>query len=124
MPEPIAVKLRVLREERGLTHKEAAKLANVSHWTHRGVGRGGGVDSRTIPTVTAISRCPGATLCANFALWAFSEVRPCSPSREEFAHGGEQARKRQYDEHDLVDELFAGRQAAYEVHCPEHWVIP
>src|SRR5215207_8177868 len=33
MPGPIAVKLRVLREERGLTHKEAAELANVSHWT-------------------------------------------------------------------------------------------
>jgi transcriptional regulator with XRE-family HTH domain len=33
MPAPIAVKLRVLREERGLTQKEAAELANVSHWT-------------------------------------------------------------------------------------------
>ena len=33
MPGPIAVKLRVLREERGLTHKEAAELADVSHWT-------------------------------------------------------------------------------------------
>ena len=33
MPGPIAVKLRVLREERALTHKEAAELANVSHWT-------------------------------------------------------------------------------------------
>ena len=29
MPGPIALKLRNLREERGLTHKEAAELANV-----------------------------------------------------------------------------------------------
>jgi hypothetical protein len=50
--------------------------------------------------------------------------RPCSPSWEEFAHGEEQARKRECDEHDLVDVLFAGRQSAYEVCCPEHWVIP
>ena len=33
MPGPIAVKLRALREERGLTQKEAAELANVSHST-------------------------------------------------------------------------------------------
>jgi transcriptional regulator with XRE-family HTH domain len=33
MPQPIAEKLRVLREERGLTQKEAAELADVSHWT-------------------------------------------------------------------------------------------
>ncbi len=45
-------------------------------------------------------------------------------SREELAHGQEQARKREYDEHNLVDVLFAGRQSAYEVRCPEHWVIP
>jgi transcriptional regulator with XRE-family HTH domain len=31
MPAPIAVKLRSLREERGLTQKEAAELAKVSH---------------------------------------------------------------------------------------------
>ena len=30
MPGPIAVKLRALRQERGLTQKEAAQLANVS----------------------------------------------------------------------------------------------
>src|SRR5215203_204695 len=48
----------------------------------------------------------------------------CFPSREEFAHGEEQARKREYDEHDLVDVLFARRQSAYEVRCPEQWVIP
>jgi len=33
MPGAIALKLRVLREERDLTHKEAAELADVSHWT-------------------------------------------------------------------------------------------
>jgi DNA-binding XRE family transcriptional regulator len=30
MPGPIAVKLRVLRQERGLTQKEAAQLAQYS----------------------------------------------------------------------------------------------
>src|ERR671913_2442316 len=40
----------------------------------RGVG-GGGVASRTTPTVAPISRFPGATLCANFALPAFCELR-------------------------------------------------
>src|SRR5215207_845270 len=38
-------------------------------------GVGGGVASRTIPTVAPISRFPGATLCANFAITEFSEVR-------------------------------------------------
>jgi DNA-binding XRE family transcriptional regulator len=33
MPQPIAEKLRVLREERGLTQKEAAEIADVSPWT-------------------------------------------------------------------------------------------
>ena len=47
MPGPIALKLRLLREERGLTQKEAAELADVSHWTlmylesGKRVGRGG-----------------------------------------------------------------------------------
>ena len=36
----------------------------------------------------------------------------------------EQGRKREYGEHELVDMLFAGRQPAYEVRCPEDWVIP
>src|SRR5215213_10159471 len=40
----------------------------------RGVG-GGGVASRTIPTVAPVSRFPGATLCANFACVGFSEVQ-------------------------------------------------
>src|SRR5215203_6019029 len=39
----------------------------------RGIG-GGGVASRTIPTVAPISRFPGAILCANFACIGFSEV--------------------------------------------------
>src|SRR5215203_3119150 len=38
-------------------------------------GVGGGVASRTIPTVAPISRIPGATLCANLALTEFSEVQ-------------------------------------------------
>ena len=33
MPAPIALKLRVLRERRGLTQKEAAELAEVSEVT-------------------------------------------------------------------------------------------
>src|SRR5215210_8073344 len=44
---------------------------------------------------------------------------PCFPSREELAYGQEQAHKREYDEHDLVDVIFPGRQPANEVCCPE-----
>ena len=40
MPGPIALKLRVLREQRGLTHKEAAELTNVSTWTLRDLESG------------------------------------------------------------------------------------
>src|SRR5215212_229453 len=50
--------------------------------------------------------------------------RTCSPSWEEFAHGEQQAHKREYDEHDLVDVVFAGRQPAREVRRPEERVIP
>jgi transcriptional regulator with XRE-family HTH domain len=35
MPQPIAVKLRSLREQRGLTQKEAAELAHVHFETLR-----------------------------------------------------------------------------------------
>ncbi len=49
--------------------------------------------------------------------------RPCSPSREELAHREEQPRKRECDEHNLVDVVFAGRQSAYEVRCPENRVV-
>jgi DNA-binding XRE family transcriptional regulator len=52
------VKLRVLREERGLTQKkEAAELANVSHWTlyHLESGK----RPPYMPTVTKIARAYG-----------------------------------------------------------------
>jgi DNA-binding XRE family transcriptional regulator len=57
MPGAIALKLRILREERGLTHKEAAELANVSHWTliYLESGRG----PPYMPTVTKIARTYG-----------------------------------------------------------------
>ena len=50
--------------------------------------------------------------------------RPCSPSREELTYGQEQAHKREYDEHDLVDVIFSGRQSAQEVRRPEEGIIP
>ena len=68
---------------------------------------------------------PGAKPCSpNFVLTEFQEVRsesgtsggrefPCPPSREELTHGQEQTSKRRYDEHHLVDVIFAGRQSAY-----------
>jgi DNA-binding XRE family transcriptional regulator len=59
-PEPIALKLRSLREERGLTQKEAAQLANVSHWT---LSR---LESSKrppyMPTVTKIARAYGVSV--------------------------------------------------------------
>jgi DNA-binding XRE family transcriptional regulator len=60
MPRPIAVKLRVLREERGLTHKEAAKLANVSHWTL--IYLESGKRDPYMPTVTKIARAYGVSV--------------------------------------------------------------
>ena len=57
MPEPIAVKLRVLREERGLTHKEAAALAHVSHWTL--IDLESGKRPPYMPTVTKIAGAYG-----------------------------------------------------------------
>ena len=60
MPEPIALKLRVLREERGLTQKEAAQLANVSHWTLRYLESG--KREPYMPTVTKIARAYGVPL--------------------------------------------------------------
>jgi DNA-binding XRE family transcriptional regulator len=57
MPGAIAVKLRVLREERGLTYKEAAKLANVSHWTL--IYLESGKRAPYMPTVTKIARAYG-----------------------------------------------------------------
>src|ERR671910_1378191 len=60
MPGPIAMKLRVLREERGLTHKEAAELANVSHWTLMYLESG--KRDPYMPTVTKIARAYGVPL--------------------------------------------------------------
>jgi len=57
MPGPIAVKLRVLREERGLTHKEAAELTNVSQWTL--IYLESGKRAPYMPTVTKIARAYG-----------------------------------------------------------------
>jgi len=60
MPEPIAVKLRILREERGLTHKEAAELANVSHRTL--IYLESGKRPPYMPTVTKIARAYGVSI--------------------------------------------------------------
>jgi DNA-binding XRE family transcriptional regulator len=60
MPGPIALKLRLLREERGLTHREAAKLANVSHWTLMRLESG--ERPPYMPTVTKIARAYGVSV--------------------------------------------------------------
>ena len=60
MPGPIAVKLRVLREERGLTQKEAAELADVSELTLYRLETG--KQSPYMPTVTKIARAYGVPL--------------------------------------------------------------
>ena len=60
MPGPIAVKLRLLREERCLTHKEAAELTNVHHW-HLSCLESGKRDPY-MPTVTKIARAYGVPL--------------------------------------------------------------
>ena len=58
MPQvPIAVKLQVLREERGLTHKEAAELANVTPQTLIDLERG--KRPPYMPTVTKLARAYG-----------------------------------------------------------------
>jgi transcriptional regulator with XRE-family HTH domain len=56
-PAPIAVKLRALREERGLTQKEAAELADVSHRTL--IRLESGERPPSLPTVTKIARAYG-----------------------------------------------------------------
>ena len=60
MPEAIALKLRALREERGLTQKEAAQLADVSHWTVMYLESG--KRAPYMPTVTKIARAYGVPL--------------------------------------------------------------
>ena len=60
MPDPIALKLRVLREERGLTQKEAAELAGVSRLTLYRLESG--KQAPYMPTVTKIARAYGVPL--------------------------------------------------------------
>ena len=60
MPDPIALKLRVLREERGLTQKEAAELAGVSRLTLYRLESG--KQAPYMPTVTKIVRAYGVPL--------------------------------------------------------------
>jgi DNA-binding XRE family transcriptional regulator len=60
MPGPIALKLRVLREQRGLTQKEAAELAKVSTWTLRDLESG--KRAPYMPTVTKIARAYGVSV--------------------------------------------------------------
>ena len=54
------MKLRVLREERGQTNKEAAKLAGVSPWTLFCLESG--KRAPYMPTVTKIARSYGVPL--------------------------------------------------------------
>ena len=51
------MKLRLLREERGLRCKEVAELANVSHWTLMYLESG--KRDPYMPTVTKIARAYG-----------------------------------------------------------------
>ena len=59
-PGPIAVKLRDLREQRGLTHKEAAELADVSDLTL--IRLESGERPPYMPTVTKLARAYGVSL--------------------------------------------------------------
>ena len=60
MPGPIAVKLRVLREERGLTQKQAAELAHITPETLRDLERG--KRPPYMPTLTKIASAYGVSL--------------------------------------------------------------
>jgi DNA-binding XRE family transcriptional regulator len=60
MLAPIALKLRVLRERRGLTQKEAAELAEVSELTLYRLETG--KQTPYMPTVTKIARAYGVPL--------------------------------------------------------------
>jgi transcriptional regulator with XRE-family HTH domain len=60
IPGPIAVKLRALREQRGLTQKAAAELTNVSTWTLRDLESGR--RAPYMPTVTKIARAYGVSV--------------------------------------------------------------
>ena len=60
MPGPIAVKLRILREQRGLTQKEAAELADVHFETLRRLESG--EQTPYMPTLTKIARGYGVAI--------------------------------------------------------------
>jgi len=60
MPGAIALKLRVLREERGLTQKEAAQLAHVHLDTLRRLESG--ERPPYMPTLTKIARGYGVSI--------------------------------------------------------------
>jgi DNA-binding XRE family transcriptional regulator len=60
MPRPIAIRLRVLREERALTRKEAAELAGVSQWTVLYLESG--KRAPYMPTVTKLAKAYGVPL--------------------------------------------------------------
>jgi DNA-binding XRE family transcriptional regulator len=60
MKGPIALKLRSLRERRGLTQKEAAQLADVSELTVYRLESG--KQTPYMPTVTKIARAYGVPL--------------------------------------------------------------
>jgi transcriptional regulator with XRE-family HTH domain len=60
MPGAIALKLRVLREERGLTQKEAAQLAQVHLDTLRHLESG--ERPPYMPTLTKIARGYGVSI--------------------------------------------------------------
>jgi DNA-binding XRE family transcriptional regulator len=60
MPGPIALKLRSLREQRGLTHKEAAQLAQVHFETLRRLESG--EQPPYMPTLTKIARGYGVSI--------------------------------------------------------------
>ena len=60
MPGPIAVKLRNLRAERGLTQKQAAELARVT--TRTLIDLESGKRPPYMPTLTRIARAYGVPL--------------------------------------------------------------
>jgi DNA-binding XRE family transcriptional regulator len=59
-PQPMGEKLRILREERGLTQKGAAQLAEVSPWTLYCLESG--KRAPYMPTVTKIARAYGVSV--------------------------------------------------------------
>ena len=77
MPKPIALKLRVLRQQRGLTQKEAAQLAEVGQRTLTRLESG--ERDPYMPTVTKIARAygvPVADLVEDEDEWTIRVARP------------------------------------------------